>query len=63
MGMVAIGASLLGHCLFGVVDAGMGMVARWVDVEANVEVMTMRDSMDKYWFATSCEASEVGVPI
>ena len=41
----------------GVANTGLGMVARWVDVEANVEVMTMKGSVDKYWFAISCETS------
>lgn len=36
------------------------MVARWIDVEAIVEVVTVRDLMDKFRFATSCETSLVG---
>ena len=39
------------------------MVARWVHVEVDVEVVDVRGPMDKYQFTTGYETSLVGVDV
>lgn len=38
-------------------DFGLGMVARWVDVEVAVEAVVVRDPMHKYRSTIGCETS------
>lgn len=45
----------------GVVDIGLEMVTRWVDVEAFVKVVDVRGPMDRNRFATRCKTSLMGV--
>lgn len=48
-----------GALFVGVVDAGLGMVAKWVDVE----VVVVRGLMDKYRSTTCYETTLVGVDV
>ena len=47
----------------GVVDIGLEMFAKWVGVEANVEIMVVRGPIGKYQFDTGCKTSLMGVRV
>ena len=50
------------YCVYvGVVDTNLGMVTRWANVEAIVEVV--KGLMNKYRFPTNCEISSMKVDV